>query len=110
MRIEGIKTIFRMKIPFDKPDKNGVVYTREAVERAFSGDLSGIPVWYTGDNSRLLGHTVGVRIVDAGESEMLVEVDAVIRFGGTGETATIEGNKICDYQIIGFGIADEEDD
>ena len=34
MRTENIKATITIPIPYDKPDKNGNIYTKEAVEKA----------------------------------------------------------------------------
>ena len=48
MREENIKVKVTIPIPFGKPDKNGVMYTEEAVSNAVNNLHKNLPIiyWY----------------------------------------------------------------
>lgn len=61
MRVENTKVKLTIPIPFDKPDKNGVMYTKEAVENAVNNLRKNIPIVY-GDSETdksIIGTTTG---------------------------------------------------
>ena len=40
MRTENIKVTFKIPIPVDKPDLNGVIYSKEAIRNAYKNYFS----------------------------------------------------------------------
>ena len=43
MRAENIKVTFKIPIPVDKPDLNGVIYSKEAIRNAYK-NVKDIPI------------------------------------------------------------------
>ena len=43
MRTENIKVTFKIPIPVDKPDLNGVIYSKEAIRNAYK-NVKDIPI------------------------------------------------------------------
>ena len=44
MRTDNIKVTTTIQIPYDKPDKNGNIYTKEAVEKAVNNLRKNLPI------------------------------------------------------------------
>lgn len=91
MRTNNIKVKLTIPFPVNTPDANGVVYSREAIERATSSLRRGLPIIFRGNQSALenaapVGCTVGdTHIVtwDNDKGVCNVTVDGIICFGGT---------------------------
>ena len=59
MRTDGIKVKITMPIQFDKPDLNGVVHSKEAVNQALNKLNKDTPLLFRSnedDNQKLIGH------------------------------------------------------
>lgn len=116
MRAENIEVIFRIPIPIDRPDKNGVVYTKQAIEKAMldvkDGKLHGIPITFR-DNSKTRSVVVGVThndyCVDWDYETQTCYLTAkgVIFAGGTDEYADTEAKKVQSFNIRCLGIGVE---
>ena len=52
MREENIKVKVTIPIPFGKPDKNGVMYTEEAVSNAVNNLHKNLPIIYEMDEDK----------------------------------------------------------
>lgn len=113
MRIENIGVKLTLPIPIGTPDKNGIVYSKQAVEKAVASLHKNLPIIYR-DNSRVqdgavIGHTVGDTHIVTWDSEHQVckiTVDGVMHFGGTECSVNkIENGEVKDFQITGFGIS-----
>lgn len=59
MREENIKVKVTIPIPFGKPDKNGVMYTEEAVENAVNNLHKNLPIIYRDNDKEIDGVVVG---------------------------------------------------
>ena len=114
MRTNTIKVKLTIPFPVNTPDANGVVYSREAIERATSSLLRGLPIIFRDNQSALenaapVGCTVGdTHIVtwDNDKGVCNVTVDGIICFGGTEcVVKDIEGNVVKDFDIVGFGLS-----
>ena len=46
MRTENIEVKLTIPIPVDRPDKNGVMYTKEAIEKAINNFPTNLPIIY----------------------------------------------------------------
>ena len=46
MRVKNTKIKLTMSIPVDKPDANGIIYTKESVEKAVSNFNKHLPIVY----------------------------------------------------------------
>lgn len=115
MRAEGIRVKLTIPFPYDTPDKNGVVYSKEAVERAVNNLHKGLPILYRGNvednNATIIGATCGdTHIVtwDTDKCVCNVTVDGMLFAGGTECTADIENGTVTDFTITGFGISETE--
>jgi hypothetical protein len=118
MRTENIKVKLTIPIPIDKPDKNGVVYTERAIEKAVCALNTNLPIIYRDnrkedviDNSIVIGHTTGSCHMVHWDFENQVcnlVVDGQIYFGGTSCIVNdIQDNVVKDFRITSIGIGVE---
>ena len=59
MRVENTKVKLTIPIPIDKPDDNGVIYTREAIENAVNNLHKNLPIIYRDNESAIDGIVIG---------------------------------------------------
>ena len=111
MRVNDTKVKFTIPIPIDKPDKNGVVYTKEAVENAVNNLRTNLPIVY-GDgeaDKKVIGVTTGNSHIVTWDSENQVckmTVDGVVFYSGAEIIVNeIENGKITDFDIISIGLS-----
>lgn len=111
MRVENTKVKLTIPIPIDKPDKNGVVYTKEAVENAVNNLRTKLPIVY-GDGEiyqGAIGVTTGNSHIATWDSENQVcnmTVDGVVFYGGAEIIVNeIKDNKITDFEIVSIGLS-----
>lgn len=114
MRTDNIKVKFAMPIPFDRPDGNGNVYTKEAVEKAlYNLNNNNIPLLYRGNEEDSVDKVIGVANIlpdvvwDDEQQVCNIEIDGNIFYGGTDCIANeIKGNTIADFTIVSIGLSD----
>lgn len=111
MRVENTKVKLTIPIPFDKPDKNGVMYTKEAVENAVNNLRKNIPIVY-GDSETdksIIGTTTGDSHIVTWDFENQIckmTVDGVIFYSGAELIVNeMKDNKITDFEIISVGLS-----
>lgn len=106
MRQSNIQTKFRFTIPFEKPDLNNVMYTREAILNAFSLDsLKNLPILNMNDGQKPIGVITDSKI-QVKNNTAIVDVEAVLNFGGTNELVQLtEDGVVTSYEIESVGLA-----
>lgn len=107
MRINNIKVKLTMSIPYDKPDDNGCIFTKEAVEDAVNNLQTKLPITL-GD--KVIGVTTDSAHITVWDDENQVynlTIDGIIRHGGFDCVAEIVAKKVTSMQIVGFDIAKE---
>lgn len=113
MRVDNLKITLTLPIPVKTPDRNGVVYSEEAVTKAVNSLRKGLPIMYR-DNGAIsdgvvIGHTVGDAHIVTWDSEQhicKVTVDGVVHFGGIECIVNdIKDGVVNDFDIIGFGLS-----
>lgn len=119
MRIENIKVKITVSIPFDKPDINGNVYTKEAVENAVNHLHKNLPIIFSdnvntsdGENKymeKCIGATTGDSHIVTWDFEnqvCKVIVDGTVFYGGTECIVNeIKDGKVSDFEIISIGLS-----
>lgn len=107
MRTDNIKVKLTIPIPIGKPDKNGVVYTEEAVENAVNNLHKNLPI--RNDDGVVVGTTTGNTHIVTWDSENQVcniTVDGIVLYGGTECVVNeIEDGIVTDFSITGFGLS-----
>lgn len=110
MRVENTKVKFTIPIPVDKPDGNGVVYTKEAVENAVNNLQTNLPIVYKDNDcdEKVIGSTTGnshIVIWDNENQVCKMIVDGVIFYSGAEIFVNeIEDGKISDFRIASIGL------
>lgn len=112
MRSKMLKTSIEIEFPFNKPDLNGVMYTKEAVENAVN-NFSKVPIIFSSNDgeSKIIGSTIGdsyAVTVDEENGVCKFTVDGVIYSGGT-ECINVEFNledKIDSFEICSIGFSE----
>lgn len=113
MRANNIPIKITIPFPFDRPDKNGVIYTKEAVKNAFENFGEGLPIVYCGNESYkqiIIGVTSltdePVIVCDDEKQMYRVSIKGLLFAGGT---ECIEGKRdnvnISDFEILSIGIS-----
>lgn len=103
MRTENIKVTFKIPIPVDEPDLNGMIYSKEAIK-----NVKDIPIEIPFNNGQFL--PIGVaQEVELIEDENGVYITGVglIWYGGTEESAEIKDGKVTSFKVNSIGIAKE---
>ena len=112
MRVEGTKVTLTIPIPVGKPDLNGCIYTKEAVENAMNNFRTNLPIIYKENaetNEMVIGTTSGTSHIVTWDSENQVcklSVDGVIFYSGAEiivNDITKEG-EITDFRIASIGL------
>ena len=87
MRTENIEVKITIPIPFNKPDKNGNIYTEEAVENAVNNLHKNIPIIFRDESEdKVIGATTGdshIATWDFENQVCKVTVDGTVFYGGT---------------------------
>lgn len=85
MRTENIKLTMKMPLPLNKPDGNGVIYTKEAFIKAFKG-AKGEPLEIIHDygSSDVIGITHSIEYIEDENGDYGL-VSASLYHGGTCE-------------------------
>ena len=113
MREENIKVKVTIPIPFGRPDKNGVMYTKEAVSNAVNNLNKNLPIIYRDNDKEIDGVVVGsttgsshIATWDFENQVCNVTVDGIVFFGGT-ECIVNEINDgvITDFRITSIGLS-----
>ena len=105
MRAENIKVTITIPIPYNKPDKNGDIYTKEAVEKAVNNLHKHIPIVFRDEfEEKVIGTTTDDSLITTWDYENQVyklTVDGEVFFGGTECIADIDNGKIVNFEIVG---------
>ena len=109
MRRENIKVKITIPIPYDKPGKNGNIYTKEAVEKAVNNLRKNLPIIFRDESEeKVIGTTTGDSHIATWAFENQVcklTVDGEVFFGGTECTVDTNNGKIVNFEIVGIGLS-----
>lgn len=113
MRLENIKASLDITIPFDKPNSNGIIYTKDAVKNAINKFKTELPIIYRDNdsvkNGVVIGNTMeGLSSVSwydkAGTCKIII--DGVFYFGGTECIVNqIHEGTVSDFNIVSVGLS-----
>ena len=104
MRAENIKVTFKIPIPVDKPDLNGVIYSKEAVRNAYK-NVKDIPFEMPNNNGEFfpIGVAQEVELIED-ENGMYITGIGLIWHGGTEESVDIKDGKVTSFEVKGIGL------
>lgn len=107
MRTENIEVTFKIPIPVDKPDLNGVIYSKEAIRNAYK-NVKDVPIEIPCSDGWFLpiGATQEVELIED-ENDMYITGVGLVWYGGTEENVEIEEGKVTSFKVNGIGIAKE---
>lgn len=112
MKEELTKVRFTINIPFDKPNKNGTIFTKEAVESAINNFPTHTPIIYKDSknnfNDKVIGTTTDSPIIVDWDSENQVcntTIDGVVFHCGAEIIVNeIKDNRISNFEIRSVGV------
>ena len=110
MRLENIEVTFKKKLPINKPDGNGIMYTKEAIRNAYKEVQSrnGLPIELPNDKGEFIQIGIVNRIeLIEDDGEMYVKGHGIIYYGGTEEGAAVNDKIVSNFSIVGIGVAKE---
>ena len=100
---EPIEITMKIPFPINKPDGNGVIYTKEAVEKAVREFDGGVPLMMVKDEiGTVIGHIEKLELSNNYE----VTAHGICYFGGTCEEGDVKDNTITDFRFLSFGISE----
>lgn len=113
MRLDNLKVQLALTIPFGRPDKNGVMYSKEAVEKAVESFNGKLPIIYRDNDANkegtVLGNTVGETcsvLWDDEHQVCEVIVNGNIYYGGADIVINeFEAGMVIDFRIISVGLS-----
>ena len=111
MRVENTKVKLTIPIPVDRPDNNGVIYTKDAIENAVNNLRTNLPIVYGDDEAdkKIIGTTIGNSHIVTWDFENQIckmTVDGVIFYSGANIIVDkIEDDKITDFEIVSIGLS-----
>lgn len=114
MRLDNLKIKLALTIPFGHPDKNGIVYSKEAVEKAVESFNRELPIIFRGNDSRgdgvVIGNTIGETCSTLWNDEYQVceaIVSGNVYFGGTECVVNeIKDGVVTDFDIVSVGLSE----
>lgn len=108
MRTENIKVTFKIPIPVDKPDLNGVIYSKEAIRNAYKKNVKDISIEIPNNDGEFfpIGVAQEVELIED-ENGMYVTGVGLVWHGGTEESVEIKDGKVTSFKVNGIGIAKE---
>lgn len=109
MRTENIKVKITISIPYDKPDKNGNIYTKEAVEKSVNNLRKNLPIIFKDESEeKVIGATTGDSYIVTWDFENQVcklTIDEDVFFGGIECIVDIDNGKMVNFEIVGIGLS-----
>lgn len=107
MRTENIKVTFKIPIPVDTPDLNGVIYSKEAIRNAYK-NVKDVPIEMPNNDGELfpIGVVQEAELIED-EDGMYITGVGLVWHGGTEESIEIKDGKVTSFKVNGIGIAKE---
>lgn len=107
MRTDNIKVKITIPILYDKPDKNGNIYTKESVEKAVNNLRKNLPIIFRDESEeKIIGVTTGDSHIATWDFQVCkLTVDGEVLFGGTECKCDIDNGKIVDFEIVGIELS-----
>lgn len=112
MRQIGLPIMITIPFPYNHPDKNGNIYTKEAVQNAIESLQKGMPIIFRGNDTVgtefVIGHTTDKQYVvdDYLNQTYRLTVEGVIAAGGTECIVDeIKDRTINKFEIVSLGLS-----
>lgn len=115
MRVSNLKCNITLRFPYNKPDGNGVIHTKEAVEKMIKSLSGEYPIKVAGglDKNKDVNDIIGVAtepysaIWDEDEGVCVLKINGIIFHGGAEcfvNELTNDG-VVSDFTVAGFGLS-----
>lgn len=100
MRLDNIKVTFKSKLPINEPNSNGVMYTRDAVIKAYEEARNRVLIEFSNVECEFvpIGIAQELELIEE-DGNMYVTGCGLIYHGGTEENVEMENT------ITGIGVA-----
>ena len=99
-----IKITMTIPFPISEPDRNGIIYTKGAVEKAVREFSDGASLMIIKDEiDTVIGHIEKLELSDNYE----VTAYGICYFGGTCEEGNVKDNTITDFRFLSFDISEK---
>ena len=107
MRTENIEVTFKIPIPVDKLDLNGVIYSKEAIRNAYK-NVKNIPIEIPCNDGRFfpIGVAQEVELIE-NKNGMYITGVGLVWHGGTEESVEMVDGKVTSFHVSGVGITKE---
>ncbi len=111
MRNAMEEVCLELKFPYGQPDRNGVIYSKDAIKNAFDKGVSCIPIIYIDNdgNESVIGCTKNERVVtewDDSNGVCKVKVNGTVFFAGTSCIVNkVTDGVVEDFEITSIGIS-----
>lgn len=108
MRLENIEVTFKSKLPINEPDGNGVMYTRDAIIKAYeeAKNRDSLPIEFPNDEGKFMSIGIAKELELIEENgNMYVTGCGLIYHGGTEENVEIKNDIVNSFTITGIGVA-----
>ena len=113
MRLDNLKVKLALVIPFGRPDKNGVMYSKEAIEKAVGDFNRKLPIIYRDNDSCKDGVVVGTTVGETcsvlwDDEQQVCEVviNGNVYYGGADIIANeIKDGAVTDFRITSVGLS-----
>lgn len=113
MRLGNLKVQIALVIPISRPDKNGVMYSKEAVEKAAESFNWKLPIIYRDNDANkegtVIGNTVGETcpvLWDDEHQVCEVVVNGNVYYGGTECIVNeVKDGVVTDFSIVSVGLS-----
>lgn len=99
MRLDNIKVTFKSKLPINEPNRNGIMYTRDAVIKAYEESRNRVLIEFSNVEGKFvpIGIAQELELIEE-DGNMYVTGCGLIYHGGTEENAEMENT------ITGIGV------
>lgn len=107
MRTENIEVTFKIPIPVDTPNLNGVIYSKEAIRNAYK-NVKDVPIKIPNNDGEFfpIGVAQEVELIED-KNDMYITGVGLVWHGGTEESVEIKDGKVTSFKVNGIGIAKE---
>lgn len=105
MRTENIEVTFKIPIPVDKPDLNGVIYSKEAIRNAYKS-VKDVPIEIPCNDGEFfpIGVAQEVELIED-KNDMYITGVGLVWHGGTEESVEMIDGKVTSFHVSGIEIA-----
>lgn len=110
MKNEEVKVRIQIPITFDKPNRNGSMITKEAIENAFNNSAKNAPIIYKDKEGKLQDVVIGnitdsVASWDFENQVCIMTIEGIVYHVGARVIINkIEDGKISDFTIHSIGL------